>query len=137
MSKWRCHYNAKSSVHSYSQDINCPCGESNCFQCLKESYRPCSFEMFYDFLCLKRAISIDDYDKRWIQANTKECTNCHKKIQKSQGCNSMLCDKRACGWGKVFYYVCETDWELHLKDHFNCNKYTEALKIKEKVAKNI
>ena len=80
---------------------------------------------------------MDDYDKRWIEANTKECPNCHQKIQKSQGCNYMLCDKRAGGCGKAFCYVCETDWAKHSQDHFNCNKYTEAIKKKEANAKKI
>ena len=93
--------------------------------------------MIDKFFKLNRVTSLDDYDKRWIQANTKECPNCHQKIQKSQGCNYMLCDKRAGGCGKAFCYVCETDWELHSKDHFKCNKYTEAVKKKEIEAKQI
>ena len=133
----RCHYYVKSSVHSYSQEINCPCGTSYCFQCLKESHRPCSCELVDKFLSLNRNTSLEDYDKRWIQANTKECPNCHQKIQKSQGCNYMLCDPKAGGCGKAFCYVCETDWSLHSNDHFKCNKYTEAVKQKEKLAKQI
>ena len=133
----KCKYYAKSSVHSFSQEVNCPCGTSYCFQCLKESHRPCTCELVNKFIGLNRNVSLDDYDKRWIEANTKECPNCHQKIQKSQGCNYMLCDKRAGGCGKAFCYVCETDWELHSNDHFNCNKYTEAVKQKEKNAKKI
>ena len=132
-----CHFYAKSSIHSYSQEINCPCGESYCFQCLKESHRPCSCELIDKFLSLNRVTSLDDYDKRWIQANTKECPNCHQKIQKSQGCNYMYCDPKAGGCGKAFCYVCETDWAKHSQDHFNCNKYTEEVKRKEKQAKQI
>ena len=132
-----CHYYVKSSIHSYSQEINCPCGTSYCFQCLKEAHRPCSCEIIQKFLSLNRNTSLEDYDKRWIEANTKECPNCHQKIQKSQGCNYMLCDKKAGGCGKAFCYVCETDWELHSNDHFNCNKYTDAVKQKEKNAKKI
>ena len=132
-----CHFYAKSTNHSYSQEVNCPCGESYCFQCLKESHRPCSCELIDKFFKLNRITSLDDYDKRWIEANTKECPNCHQKIQKSQGCNYMLCDKKAGGCGKAFCYVCETDWEKHSKDHFNCNKYTEAVKRKENERKKI
>jgi ariadne-1 len=133
----KCKYYAKSSVHSYSQEINCPCGTSYCFQCLKESHRPCTCELIDKFIGLNRNTSLDDYDKRWIEANTKECPHCHQKIQKSQGCNYMLCDKRAGGCGKAFCYVCETDWDKHSKDHFNCNKYTEAVKQKEANAKKV
>ena len=132
-----CHHYVKSSIHSYSQEVNCFCGTSYCFQCLKESHRPCSCELVEKFFSLNRTISLEDYDKKWIQANTKECPHCHQKIQKSQGCNYMLCDKKAGGCGKAFCYVCETDWEQHSKDHFNCNKYTDVIKQKEKNAKRI
>ena len=86
---------------------------------------------------INRSEALDDYDKRWIQANTKECPNCHQKIQKSQGCNYMYCDPKAGGCGKAFCYVCETDWAKHSQDHFNCNKYTEEIKRKEREAKKI
>jgi ariadne-1 len=76
-------------------------------------------------------------DEKWILANTKECPHCHQKIEKSQGCNYMLCDKRAGGCGHAFCYVCETDWAKHSQDHFNCNKYTDAVKNKENNAKKI
>ena len=33
--------------------------------------------------------------------------------------------------------MCETDWQKHSQDHFNCNKYTDAIKQKEKNAKKI
>ena len=79
----KCKYYAKSSIHSYSQEINCPCGTSYCFQCLKESHRPCTCELIDKFICLNRNTSLDDYDKRWIEANTKECPHCHQKIQKN------------------------------------------------------
>ena len=132
-----CHFYVKSSIHSFSQEINCPCGNSYCFQCLKEAHRPCTCELIDKFIALNRNTSLDDYDKRWIQANTKECPHCHQKIQKSQGCNYMLCDTRAGGCGKAFCYVCETDWDKHSKDHFNCNKYTEAVRRREEQAKKI
>ena len=122
-----CHFYAKSINHSYSQEINCPCGESYCFKCLKEFHRPCSYELIDKFLKLNRVTLLDDYDKRWTQANIKECPNCHQKKQKSQGCNYMLFDKRAGSCEKAFCYVCETDWDKHSKAHFNCNKYTESV----------
>ena len=49
----------------------------------------------------------------------------------------MLCDKRAGGCGHAFCYVCETDWAKHSQDHFNCNKYTEEVKNKEKKANQL
>ena len=131
-----CHYYVKSSNH-FSQEILCPCGKSYCFKCLKEPHRPCSCEIFEKFISIKRNTNTEEDDNRWIQANTKECPHCHQKIQKSQGCNYMLCDPKAGGCGHAFCYVCETDWAKHSQDHFNCNKYTDAIKKKEQNAKRI
>ena len=49
----------------------------------------------------------------------------------------MYCDKKVGGCGHAFCYVCETDWAKHSQDHFNCNKYTDAVKNKEKNADKI
>ena len=128
-----CHLYAKSNMHS-AREIKCRCGTSYCFKCSKESHRPCTCEMFEKW---KNLNNNSKNDEKWILANTKECPHCHQKIEKSQGCNYMLCDKRAGGCGHAFCYVCETDWAKHSQDHFNCNKYTDAVKNKENNAKKI
>jgi ariadne-1 len=129
----KCHYYAKSNMHS-AREINCMCGTTYCFKCSKDTHRPCSCEMFEKWVKNNESTKNDD---KWIEANTKECPHCHQKIEKSQGCNYMLCDKRAGGCGHAFCYVCETDWAKHSQDHFNCNKYTEAVKNKEKKANQL
>ena len=128
-----CHLYAKSNMHS-AREIKCKCGTSYCFKCSKESHRPCTCEMFEKWQNLNNN---SKNDEKWILANTKECPHCHQKIEKSQGCNYMLCDKRVGGCGHAFCYVCETDWAKHSQDHFNCNKYTDAVKNKENNAKKI
>ena len=128
-----CHYYSKSNMHS-SREIKCKCGTTYCFKCSKESHRPCSCEMYEKWNKLNDNSKNDD---KWIEANTKECPHCHQKIEKSKGCNYMLCDKRVGGCGHAFCYVCETDWAKHSQDHFNCNKYTDAVKNKEKKANDI
>ena len=132
-----CHFYVKSTSHSFSQEIHCPCGTTYGFKCLKEPHRPCSCELVDKFTSIKRNTNNEEDDNRWIMANTKECPHCHQKIQKSQGCNYMLCDPKAGGCGHAFCYVCETDWSKHANDHFNCNKYTDAIKKKEENAKRI
>ena len=128
-----CHYYAKSNMHS-AREIKCKCGTSYCFKCSKEIHRPCSCEMFEKW---KKLNDNSKNDEKWIEANTKECPHCHQKIEKSRGCNYMLCDKKVGGCGHAFCYVCETDWAKHSQDHFNCNKYTDAVKNKEKNADKI
>ena len=128
-----CHYYVKSNNHT-AREIKCKCGTTYCFKCSKETHRPCSCEM------IEKWNNLNDNtknDEKWIQANTKECPHCHQKIEKSKGCNYMLCDKKVGGCGHAFCYVCETDWEKHSQDHFNCNKYTDAVKNKEKNANRL
>ena len=128
-----CHYYAKSNMHS-SRDIKCKCGTTYCFKCGKETHRPCSCDMYEKWNKLN---DNSKNDEKWIEANTKKCPHCGQKIEKSKGCNYMLCDKRVGGCGHAFCYVCETDWEKHSKDHFNCNKYTDAVKNREKYQNKI
>ena len=128
-----CHYYAKSNMHS-AREIRCKCGTSYCFKCSKEIHRPCSCEMYEKWNKLN---DNSKNDEKWIEANTKECPHCHQKIEKSRGCNYMYCDKKVGGCGHAFCYVCETDWAKHSQDHFNCNKYTDAVKNKEKNADKI
>ena len=128
-----CHYYSKSNMHS-AREVKCKCGKTYCFKCSKETHRPCSCEMIEKWNKLN---DNSKNDEKWIEANTKECPHCHQKIEKSKGCNYMLCDKRVGGCGHAFCYVCETDWAKHSQDHFNCNKYTDAVKNKEKNANKI
>ena len=128
-----CHLYAKCNMHS-AREIKCKCGTSYCFKCSKESHRPCTCEMFEKW---KNLNSNSKNDEKWILANTKECPHCHQKIERSDGCNYMLCDKRAGGCGHAFCYVCETDWAKHSQNHHHCNKYTDAVKNKEKNAEKI
>ena len=129
----KCNYYAKSTMHS-SFEVKCLCGSTYCFKCSKDIHRPCSCEMFEKWLQLNDSTKNDD---KWIEANTKECPHCHQKIEKSQGCNYMLCNKQAGGCGHAFCYVCETDWAKHSQDHFKCNKYTEAVKARENKASKL
>ena len=129
----KCHIYSKSSMHS-AREIQCKCGTTYCFKCSKDTHRPCSCEMFEKWLRMNDTAKNDD---KWIEANTKECPNCHQKIEKSIGCNYMLCDKRVGGCGHAFCYVCETDWSKHSQDHFKCNKYTDAVKNKEQKANKL
>ena len=116
------------------KDVECICGTTFCFKCYHDSHRPCSCFMFEKWEKKNASESLDD---KWVKANCKECPHCHQKIERSQGCNYMLCDKKAGGCGKAFCYVCEVDWAKHSQDHFNCNKYTDTVKNKEKIANKL
>lgn len=109
-------------------DIECSCGYSFCFKCYKEGHRPCSCYMVSQWEKNQKDESANDI---WVKANTKLCPHCKQRIERSHGCNYMLCDKKAGGCGKAFCYVCEIDWANHSQDHFKCNHYTTEVKTKE------
>ena len=137
-----CHYYLKTNDH-FAREINCICGTSYCFKCSKESHTPIPCDMFNKWNKLKvnnyfYLNSEEEKSDKWIQANTKECPMCHLRIEKSRGCNYMLCDKKVGGCGYAFCYVCETEWSKHSDDHFFCNKYqSEEVKKKEKNAEKL
>ena len=121
----KCNLYIKSNKH-YAREIVCICGTSFCYKCSKESHSPCTCEMIQKWDELKKKVKCltnEEKDFKWIEANTKECPNCHLIIEKSYGCNYMLCDTKAGGCGTAFCYICGEDWINHTKDHFHCNKY--------------
>ena len=133
----KCHLFIKSNNH-YAREITCSCGTSFCYKCLNFYHFPCTCDIVQKWCELMKKynyeyISPDEnLSDKWIEANTKECPNCHQKIEKSRGCNYMFCDPKAGGCGHAFCYVCEIDWQKHIDDHFYCNYYnSESVKQKE------
>lgn len=121
----KCNLYIKSNNH-YPREIVCLCGTSFCYKCSKESHSPCTCETIKKWDELKKKVKYvtnEEKDFKWIEANAKECPNCHLIIERSYGCNYMLCDTKVGGCGKAFCYICGEDWDKHTKDHFNCNKY--------------
>ena len=131
-----CHLYIKSKLH-YAREINCLCGTSYCFKCSTESHSPCPCEMNQKWIELKKDfyfISSNDEEKsnKLMEANTKECLNCHQKIEENEGCNYMLCDKKVGGCGYAFCYECETELSEDFNNHFFYNKYnSKQVKMKE------
>ena len=139
-----CHYYIKSNLH-FAREINCLCGTSFCFKCSRESHYPCPCEIIKKWTEIDNKFYYTSTDEeksnKWIEANTKECPNCHQKIEKSKGCNYMLCNKQFGGCGHAFCYVCEAEWTKDSKHHFYCNnnikevrkKKIKAQKLKEEL----
>ena len=132
----KCPYYIKSNRH-YAREINCKCGISFCYKCSKESHSPfiCDIIQKWDIIKNKYFIFSSDEEKndKWLKANTKECPNCHLKIEKSYGCYYMLCDQKVGGCGHAFCFICGEDWEKHGQDHFYCNKYKVEMQRKKQL----
>lgn len=100
----------------------CKCGFRMCWKCKQAAHAPLDCNLvkkWYD-------ITKEDYlENKWIAENTKQCPNCHKRIEKNGGCNHMTCRKEAGGCGYEFCWICGHEWNTHVGDGYSCNKFTE------------
>ncbi len=116
-------------------EVKCQCGYTFCFKCLRESHRPCDCEMVQ---CWEEKLNNEGENTKWLLVNTKQCPNCHKYIEKNQGCNHMTCRKEAGGCGYEFCWICLGEWKPHGSSWYECKKYNpnEVDKQKEKIKQN-
>ena len=122
----KCHYFFKTKNHS-NQEIKCLCKTSYCYKCSRESHNPCPCDLIQKWnILLNNYFNITSNEVKnniWILENTKECPNCHIRLEKINGCSSMVCDKKIGGCGHKFCNICGIDWENHSETNYNCNKY--------------
>ncbi|KAI3470574.1 hypothetical protein Pfo_027237 [Paulownia fortunei] len=110
-----------------SYDVTCDCSRKFCWNCTEESHRPVDCETVAKWI---EKNSSEAENTTWILAYTKPCPNCHRAIEKNQGCNHMTCGKPC---GHHFCWVCLGPWV----EHYVCNKYKEeGDSIDEKSRKN-
>ena len=116
-------------------EVKCQCGFTFCFNCLRESHRPCDCHMMQYWEDKSRS---DGENSKWLIVNTKQCPSCHKYIEKNQGCNHMTCRKEAGGCGYEFCWICLGEWKPHGSSYYECKRYnpTELDKQKEKMRLN-
>ena len=117
-------------------EVKCHCGKPFCFKCLRDGHRPCDCEMMQIWENKNKS---EGENAKWLIVNTKQCPNCHKYIEKNQGCNHMTCRKEAGGCGYEFCWICLGEWKPHGSSWYECKKYspTELDKNKEKIRNNI
>ena len=116
-------------------DIKCSCGTSFCFKCLKDSHRPSDCFMLEIW---EKKTKNDAENVKWLMVNTKQCPNCHKYIEKNQGCNHMTCRREAGGCGYEFCWICLGEWAPHGTSWYKCTRVNKKdLEKKEKEIKNM
>jgi ariadne-1 len=63
---------------------------------------------------------------KWIAENTKPCPRCHLRIEKNGGCNHMTCHTQTGGGCRYeFCWICGHEWNSHLGNGYQCNKFTD------------
>ncbi len=63
----------------------------------------------------------DSETSNWIHCHTKECPKCHATIEKSGGCNHMVCRNTSCK--AEFCWVCLGPWDPHGTSWLVINSY--------------
>ncbi|KAJ7958077.1 RBR-type E3 ubiquitin transferase [Quillaja saponaria] len=102
-------------------EVECACGLQFCFSCSSEVHSPCSCLMWelWSRKCKDNSETVN-----WLTAHTKFCPNCLKPVEKSGGCNLVVC---ICGQG--FCWLCggATGWThtwQSIADH-SCGRYKD------------
>ena len=99
------------------KEIKCLCGAMFCFKCLRETHRPCDCDMITKW---ENKNTSNGENVKWLLLNTKQCPNCHKYIEKNQGCNHMTCRKEVGGCGYEFCWICLGVWSKHGTSYYKC-----------------
>lgn len=96
----------------FEGEMTCRCGTAFCLECGEASHAPllCRTLAEWSQKCMD-----ESENANWILVNTKECPECHVRIEKNQGCNHMSCSK--CNY--EFCWICMADW----KSHSSCNRF--------------
>ncbi|TGZ62929.1 hypothetical protein CRM22_007182 [Opisthorchis felineus] len=116
-----CGYAARCLGPEEPRQINCTnCSESFCFACSQPWHDPVRCDQLKNWL---KRVSDDSGTSNWIVANTKECPKCHATIEKSGGCNHMICRNVDCKF--EFCWLCLDRWEPHGAGWYKCNRYNE------------
>jgi hypothetical protein len=91
--------------------VHCKCGHAFCWHCGEPAHEPALCNQVKDWkkLLTEEHKQQDHESEVWVSAHTQPCPNCSAKVQRSGGCNHMICT--VCG--QHFCYVCGRDWSLH------------------------
>eukprot|EP00038_Savillea_parva_P028832 m.67246 g.67246 ORF g.67246 m.67246 type:complete len:525 (+) comp8422_c0_seq4:106-1680(+) len=98
--------------------VTCACGFDWCFSCAQMPHKPVRCELLSRWL---KKNADDSETSNWMAANTKECPKCQSTIEKSGGCNHMVCN--TCKHD--FCWVCQGPWAPHGSSWYNCNRYDD------------
>jgi len=82
-----CHV-PSSQLRRIAPTVLCQCKNTFCFGCGLADHQPAVCMIAKNWL---KKCADDSETANWIHVNTKECPKCHSTIEKSGGCNHMIC----------------------------------------------
>jgi len=103
-------------------DVTCSCKTKFCFKCKEVGgHEPvgCDKWKSWHTKLANWQKETNDASENWVSQNSREC-KCGAKIQRSSGCNHMICS--ICG--SHFCYVCGQDWNKHRTQPGGFDYYT-------------
>uniref|UniRef100_A0AC34GXJ2 RBR-type E3 ubiquitin transferase n=1 Tax=Panagrolaimus sp. ES5 TaxID=591445 RepID=A0AC34GXJ2_9BILA len=106
--------------HPEARAVTCDCGFTFCFLCSQEWHEPVNCTMLKFWL---KKCSDDSETSNWLNANTKDCPQCHVTIEKDGGCNHMTCRSVTCKF--EFCWMCLGPWKPHGSGWYSCNRYED------------
>jgi len=98
---------SKHTFTTFVPTVTCGNQHSFCFGCTSDSdHRPVPCHWVGSW---QKNTREDAGTAQWIKANTRECPKCSNNIEKSGGCNRMVC--RHCQY--QFCWMCRQNWDVH------------------------
>ncbi|KAH0787746.1 IBR domain containing protein [Histomonas meleagridis] len=98
--------------------LTCACGYDFCAICKEASHAPATCREKERWMLLSNK---DLMEQRLLGENCKKCPNCNAIIEKTGGCNQMLCKKCR----HEFCWMCLKPWSTHPKTMYSCDAYKE------------
>jgi len=95
----------------HSVAVECACGHRFCWACSGAPHEPATCDQMTEWQGLMRAVveEAEEHTKNWMSSATKGCPRCSARIQKTGGCNHMVCSN--CSY--QFCWMCMGEWRLH------------------------
>ncbi|CAG0886605.1 unnamed protein product [Cyprideis torosa] len=116
-----------------ARPVRCQCGHNFCFGCGQSCHEPVSCSLLKKW---NRRLQEDCKTATYLMAKTKECPACSVTIEKSGGCNHMVCKNVACN--AEFCWVCLGPWSAHaVTSWYHCTRFKEDEVVTEKSASRL